>query len=57
VNGLVMRGIGGYIPTFGEIQGAERTVGIVQHNLRVALKEESESPAGGADIDCLPEPV
>ncbi len=57
VDGFIVRGVGGNIAPFGKIQGAKRAVGIVQNDLCVALKEESESPAGGADIDCLPEPV
>jgi len=57
VDGFIVRGVSGNIAPFGEIEGAERAVGIVQYDLCVALKEEGESPAGGADIDCLPEPV
>jgi len=57
VNGIFVRCVGGNIAPLGKIKSAERTVGIIQNDLRLALKEESESATGGADIDCLPEPV
>jgi hypothetical protein len=57
VDGVVVRGVCGNIAPFGKIQGAERAVRIIQNDLGVTLKEESESATGGADIDCLPEPI
>ena len=57
VNGVFVRAGGGNIAPFGKIKSAEGTVGIIQNDLGVALKEQRESAPGGADIDCLPEPV
>jgi hypothetical protein len=57
VDGVVVGSIGGNIAPFGKIQGAERAVRIIQNDLGVTLKEESESATGSTDIDCLPEPV
>jgi hypothetical protein len=57
VYGVIVGSVGGNIPPFGKIQGAERAVRIIQNDLGVTLKEESESATGGADINCLPEPV
>lgn len=39
---------------FVEIKGTERAVLGADHSLRLALKEQGESAAGGADVDRLP---
>ena len=40
-----------------KIEGAERAVLVVQDDLRMALKQQREGAAGGADVDRLPQPV
>jgi hypothetical protein len=57
VDGFLVRHAGGNVAPFLEAEGAERAVRVVHDDLRVALKQKGERPAGGADIDCLPEPV
>jgi hypothetical protein len=57
MDGVFVGGVGGNIAPLGKIQGAERAVRIIQNDLGVTLKEESESATGSTDIDCLPEPV
>ena len=53
---LVRRGFGKAAP-FGKIKSAERAVRLVHHDLRLALKQQREGAAGGADVDRLPQPV
>jgi len=57
VDGIVVRRVGGDVGPFLEIKSAEGAVGIVHHHLRLALEEQGEGAAGGADVDGLPEPV
>ena len=50
---IVRRGFGEVAP-FVKIKGAERAVLGADHGLRLALKEQGEGAAGGADVDRLP---
>ncbi len=40
-----------------KVECTERAIGVAQHDLRMALKNQRKSAPGGADIDCLPQPV
>ena len=57
VNGFRMRLLPGKIVPLAEIEGVERAVVAVEHGLRVALKQQRQRPARGADIDRLPEAI
>jgi len=57
VNRFLRRRFVREIAPFLKIEGAERAVGMGQHRLGMALKEQRQRPAGGADVDRLPEPV
>ena len=46
-----------WITPFLKTESAERAIGIIQNDLRLTLKKQSKSAAGGADIDRLPEAV
>lgn len=57
VNRILLRRAGGNILPLFKIERAERSVRIVHDHLGVTLEKKRERPAGGADIDRLPEPV
>lgn len=57
MNEFFVRSIGGNIAPFLKTEGAERAVWVIHHDLRLTLKKQSESAAGGANIHRLPEPV
>ena len=47
----------GEVAPFVEIKGLERAVVAVEHDLGVALEQQRQRAAGGADVDRLPQPV
>ena len=54
---FVMRRAFGKIAPFLKVESAKRAVRAVNDDLRLTLKQKCERPAGGADVDGLPQPV
>jgi len=57
VNGFVMGRALGKIAPFAEVKCPKRAICRIDDDLRLALKKQSESAPGGADIYSLPQPV
>lgn len=57
MDALRMRVLLGEILPLIEAESLERTVVSTEDSLGVAFEEQSESAAGGADVDCLPEAI
>jgi len=56
-DGFLLRRVFGNVAPFLKIEGVERAVLGVDDDLRLALKQQYERAAGGADVDRLPQPV
>ena len=57
MDGFGMRRLLGQVMPGGKIVRLERAVGVIEHDLRMALEEQGEGAPRGADIDRLPEAV
>ena len=57
MNAFGMRLLLGEIVPFAEIVGLKGAIVVVEDDLGAAFEEQRECASGGADIDCLPEPI